>query len=125
MLLLLNSGTRLAAAAFFSLLCLGASLEDGSCLRDASITVDEPHSPAACSIGSADGQPPAAAEPLLDDSVRCRLSGICDGPLPACNGTAVGGAAQQRQDLLACITDDEGRAAAVREAARHAWTGYR
>ncbi|KAL4423330.1 hypothetical protein ABPG77_006125 [Micractinium sp. CCAP 211/92] len=116
--------TALAAAAFFSLLCLGASLEDGSRVTDASIAAGEEQTRAASSNGGGAVYPPALAEPPLDDSVRCRLSGICDGPLLACNCTA-GAAAEQCQDPLACITDDEGRAAAVRDAARHAWSGYR
>lgn len=93
-------------------------------MTDASIAAGGEQTPAASSNGGGAGYPPALAEPPLDDSVRCRLSGICDGPLLACNCTA-GAAAEQCQDPLACITDDEGRAGAVRDAARHAWSGYR
>ncbi|KAI3425805.1 hypothetical protein D9Q98_007780 [Chlorella vulgaris] len=54
-----------------------------------------------------------------DDSVRCRLSGICDGPHSECTE---GGVAA---DPLACLTSDADRASAVQAAARHAWHGYK
>jgi hypothetical protein len=54
-----------------------------------------------------------------DDSVRCRLSGICDGPHSECTE---GGVAA---DPLACLTSDGDRASAVQAAARHAWHGYK
>lgn len=114
----------LAAAAFLGLLCLVAALEDGSHLPDASIATGGPQTLAASSSDRRGGQLPAAAEPPLDDSVRCRLAGICDSPLPACNGTRAD-TAEQGQDPLACINDDAGRAAAALDAARHAWSGYR
>lgn len=74
--------------------------------------------------------PPTQSEDL--DSVRCRLSGICETPHPACaplNGSAA--AAQQGQQgreppgPLTCLFDDASRAAAVQDAVRHAWSGYR
>ncbi|KAL4430639.1 hypothetical protein ABPG75_005895 [Micractinium tetrahymenae] len=114
----------LAAAALFTVLCLGTALEDGNRLPYALTASGEPQPPAAGSDNTGAGQPPAAAEPLIDDSVRCRLSCICDSPPAICNGTAAG-SAEQGHDTLACVTDDEGRAAAVQEAARHAWSGYR
>jgi mannosyl-oligosaccharide alpha-1,2-mannosidase len=52
-----------------------------------------------------------------DDSVRCRLSGICEGQQPACTNDPA--------DVLACLAGDAERAAAVRRAAEHAWDGYR
>lgn len=55
------------------------------------------------------------ALPALDDSVRCRSSGICSGA-KACSA---GG------DSLGCITDTAVRQQRVREAAAWAWRGYR
>ncbi|KAL0032746.1 hypothetical protein WJX79_007172 [Trebouxia sp. C0005] len=53
-------------------------------------------------------------EPALDDSVRCRMAGICEG-LDACG----------RGDDLGCITDTAARQQKVREGMQWAWKGYR
>lgn len=120
------------AAASLLLLALllcgsAAALEQGSG-AEAVITAgdDAQGAAAAASGGAAAGQQLAAAaaegagEGQQDDSVRCRLSGICEGASPDC-GTAAGAA----RDPLACLTSDADRAAAVQAAARHAWSGYR
>ncbi|DBA98648.1 hypothetical protein WJX77_007859 [Trebouxia sp. C0004] len=53
-------------------------------------------------------------EAALDDSVRCRMAGICEG-LDACG----------RGDDLGCITDTAARQQKVREGMQWAWRGYR
>lgn len=61
-----------------------------------------------------------------DDSVRCRLSGICEGPPTGCTGSDDAACEHDDEDArLACLTSDAERAAAVQAAARHAWGGYR
>lgn len=70
----------------------------------------------------------AASHLQQDDSVRCRLSGICEGPEPDCSedGSSSSRPSEAGQpDPLACLTADADRAAAVQAAARHAWSGYR
>lgn len=67
----------------------------------------------------------AAGEEGQDDSVRCRLSGICEGPPSSCGVEAEGSERDREDARLACLTADAERAAAVQEAARHAWGGYR
>ncbi|KAL3131586.1 hypothetical protein ABBQ38_007885 [Trebouxia sp. C0009 RCD-2024] len=52
--------------------------------------------------------------PVEDDSVRCRMSGICEG-LDACG----------RGDELGCIIDAAERQQKVREGMQWAWKGYR
>ena len=89
---------------------------------------------AACSGGQRLLPPPpllvAAAAAALpeaqDDSVRCRLSGICEGNSPPCppGNSGADGAEDADDAWLACLTTDEQRAAAVQAAVRHAWRGY-
>lgn len=67
----------------------------------------------------------AAGDEGLDDSVRCRLSGICEGPPAGCDEEAAGSERDREDARLACLSADAERAAAVQEAARHAWGGYR
>lgn len=72
---------------------------------------------------AAAASPEAAAQ---DDSVRCRLSGICEGPPTGCTGSDDAACEHDDEDArLACLTSDAERAAAVQAAARHAWGGYR
>jgi hypothetical protein len=65
-----------------------------------------------------------------DDSVRCRMSGICEGPPPAGTCPANWGAqyelldAEQRDALLACTWDPAERASRVVEAVTWSWKGY-
>ena len=78
--------------------------------------------------------PPAhCAAAAADDSVRCRLSGICEEeqqqlqqPLRDSGGNATHSSDPRAAgDPLACPKLAAERAAAVQEAARHAWRGYR
>lgn len=85
-------------------------------------------------INAAEAQAAAAKQPAAaaaaeaaapDDSVRCRLSGICEGPPTGCDGSSDARAEEDADARLACLTGDAERAAAVQQAARHAWGGYR
>lgn len=66
-----------------------------------------------------------------EPSVRCRMSGICDGAPPpvSCADSpppdyrSLGAA--ERDAVLACITDPGQRAAEIAEAAAWSWQGYR
>lgn len=66
-----------------------------------------------------------------EPSVRCRMSGICDGAPPpgSCADSpppeyrSLGAA--ERDVVLACITDPGQRAAEIAEAAAWSWQGYR
>lgn len=84
-------------------------------------------------INAAEAQAAAAHQPAAaaaeaaapDDSVRCRLSGICEGPPTGCDGSSDAREEEDADARLACLTGDAERAAAVQQAARHAWGGYR
>ena len=58
----------------------------------------------------------ATGSEALDESVRCRMSGICEGSLACKPGS---------DDELGCITDGTSRQGKVREAMLWSWTGYR
>ncbi|KAK9829091.1 hypothetical protein WJX72_003851 [[Myrmecia] bisecta] len=55
-----------------------------------------------------------SAFPAKDDSVRCRMSGICEGALACTEG-----------DALGCMQDSAQRQAAVKAAAQWSWKGYK
>ena len=112
----------------------GAALEPGTgpdaALQAQATPRDAQPSAAGQQAAAADGRLAAAAAAAAaeqqqaeqqseDDSVRCRLSGICEGPSPDC------GPGLQPADPLACLVSDAERAQAVQAAARHAWGGYR
>jgi hypothetical protein len=82
----------------------------------------------------------SSQDQLGDDSVRCRLGGVCVGSMAregcsevSSSGSATGGLAggsagarRQRSDRqLGCISDTAARAAAVRDAAALSWKTYR
>lgn len=88
------------------------------------------HAAAASGDAAAQERAPAATQASVDDSVRCRLSGICEGDAPDCGAAAAeathgGDEAAAADARLACTTGDGERAAAVLTATQHAWDGYR
>lgn len=90
--------------------------------------VQEQHQHEAAAASEQPQAPAAALQGPQDDSVRCRLSGICEGQHVACSGGADGANGNEGvgpPDPLACLTSAADRAAAVQQAARHAWDGYR
>ena len=59
--------------------------------------------------GGADSQ-------ALDESVRCRMSGICEGSLACKPGS---------DEVLGCITNSTERQGKVKDAMLWSWQGYR
>jgi hypothetical protein len=120
----------LALAVLLSLASCGATLSEDS---DAEAKGSaQGHGDAAAAVRPAPPPPSppvhGGAEGQQDDSVRCRLSGICEGKHPGCAQAADvtdGGNVEGAPDPLACLTSAGARAEAVQEAARHAWQGYR
>lgn len=105
-----------------SLACCCSAVEHASETPDAGINAAEPQ---VAERSAAAAAAAAEAAAVQDDSVRCRLSGICEGPTTGCDGAATAGEPEDADARLACITSDAERAAAVQAAARHAWGGYR
>ena len=57
-----------------------------------------------------------AGSEALDESVRCRMSGICEGSLACKPGS---------DEALGCITNSTERQGKVKEAMLWSWKGYR
>lgn len=105
-----------------------AAFESGGIQQQAHLNAQHEHATAKPAAAAAGGGAPTADELPLDDSVRCRLSGICDAACTSSNSSSAAGVGSEgppADDPLACLTSDEERAAAVLDAARHAWGGYR
>jgi hypothetical protein len=126
------SAAALALAALLAFASCGAALGGDSDVEancsaqrhgDAAAAVPPPPPPPVQGGGD------AGREGQQDDSVRCRLSGICEGGHPGCPQQAADAAnvgdGEGAPDPLACLTSAAARAEAVQEAARHAWQGYR
>lgn len=58
----------------------------------------------------------ASTADVLDESVRCRMSGICEGSLACKPGS---------DEVLGCITNSTERQGKVKEAMLWSWKGYR
>lgn len=116
-----------AAAVLATALLLASLARCCSAVEHASETPDAGINAAEAQVAERSAAEAAAAEAAVvqDDSVRCRLSGICEGTPTGCNGAAPAGEPEDADARLACITSDAERAAAVQAAARHAWGGYR
>ena len=52
----------------------------------------------------------------VDESVRCRMSGICEGALACQPGS---------EEVLGCVTNSTERQAKVKDAMLWSWQGYR
>lgn len=68
-----------------------------------------------------------AGPEAVDESVRCRMSGICEGALACPPGSRQPRSGQLRgtEELLGCITNSTERQGKVVEAMRWTWKGYR
>ena len=122
---------RLQLNAHAGLLIATLYLASGQELSSAAVSsAVDPDLPA----GEQDPVLAATPDVLDDDSVRCRLSGICEQPFPAAVGSCPANltaaeyellGASQRDAVLACISDPAERAAKVVEAVAWSWKGYR